>query len=179
MNSKNYLTTLVTIPAIALGATLVFSQSSRAEEVQNIQVVCNVVGDTPTVIAQAPEGESNEQVTLLRLLPQYFESPEMAKSACENTAQTLDKLYSENQANYLTVDVDDQSIVCAVGDRNSDCGSFDAQVLFKFKPVPGEDSSIAYNNMLGDNYELPPSQVRTLTRMYTDIQPRWWEVWLR
>jgi len=178
MNSKNYLTTLLGVPALVLGSTLVLSQASLAQETQKIQVVCSVNGDIPTVVAKAPEGESSEDVAILKLLPQYFESPEMAKAACENAAKELQVLYNQNQANYLTADlVDEQPVVCAVGSRNSGCNGYDATFLFNFKSE--EEPQVAYNNMLGDAYEVPVEQVRTIPRMYTDIKPMWWKIWPR
>lgn len=158
---------------LILGALATFPKPSLAN---NLNVTCQADGSVPTVkvsLSAASSSESQE-FSLLSFLPQYF-LPEQAGENCETTAKILHSLYRNGDANYLATDqLHDGPVVCAVERRGVGCDHYKSQILFALEPTV--NPSQALYEMLGSQFKQvqQPSELRTLSRIYTDINPSWW-----
>jgi hypothetical protein len=157
---------------LALGALAVFTQPSMADKVN---VTCQADGSAPTIKASISEGSASksEDISILSFLPQYF-SLEDAVQNCQKTAQILQSLYSSGDANYLATDkLNAKPVVCAVGRRGIGCDHYSAEILFALDPTV--NPSQALYEMLGSPFkQAQPPDIRTVSRIYTDIKPSWW-----
>ncbi|WP_315784956.1 COP23 domain-containing protein [Fischerella sp. JS2] len=134
-----------------------------------MNVTCKANTSVPKVVASFANQENARDLTILSFLSQYFSSPEALKN-CENTAKTLQKLYTSGRANYLTNDkLNTQPVVCAVERRGIGCSHYSAQVLFTFNEKV--NASQALYEMLGSDFKQPnPPDSRTVSRIYSDIK---------
>lgn len=163
---------LLTISAIPLLATTVFVSPSSAN---SLDIACKTDESNPTIVASVREEGTAKEATILQFLPQYF-SPEDAVSNCQNTANKLQELYQTNSVNYLASDTlnDGQSVVCAVERRGNSCVSYSSEILFTL--AKGTDPSSALYDMLDNTIKQshPRPDSRTVSRIYTDITPSFW-----
>ncbi|BAZ45588.1 hypothetical protein NIES4102_26140 [Chondrocystis sp. NIES-4102] len=171
MSKFSFVTSIITIPTLALTSIVSFPQLGQAST--SVKVTCDQQTSTPTVIATFSNQKQSQVTPILSFLPQYF-SPEAATVNCLSTATKLNAFYNQNQMNYLASDtVKDQPVVCAVERRGLSCDSYNSEVLFALnKPV--SPTKLLYD-MLGENFkgsQLPSS--RTVSRIYTDLRPFWW-----
>lgn len=171
MNKTEFWTTSV----LAFGFVALLTQPSTAT---TAKFACNTNASIPKVIASFAEQETAKDVTVLSFLPEYF-SPKDAVQNCENAAKTLQNLYNNNRANYLTNDkVNSKSVVCVVERRGTGCVHDSTQVLFSLDSTV--NSSQALYQMLGSDFkQAQPPDARTVSRIYSDIKPkfsrrRWW-----
>ncbi len=173
MNKKQHWKTIGATSVFAVGIMASLTQPSTAS---SINIVCKTNTSVPTVIATLAEQESAKNVPILSFLPQYFSSRSAVQN-CQNTAKTLQALYSQDNANYLTADkLNAGSVVCAVERRGIGCNDATAQILFTLAPTA--NPSQALYEMLGRDLKQPqPPDARTVSRIYSDIKPRrvhWW-----
>lgn len=168
-----FLATMVTAPALAIGATISFAQSGTAA---TTNIACNLNTSTPVVTVAVSDREQSQEVIMLSFVSQYF-SPQVAQENCQTTATTLQALFENGKMNYLASDtVGGQPTVCAVQRRGVGCNSNSATVLFALDR--DIDPTQALYDMLGDRFKQskrPDS--RTISRIYTDIKPRNWWPW--
>ncbi len=159
------------IPLLTLGALGVVAQPSTAN---TIKFSCNIKSSTPMVTATFSGENSSKNLTFLNFLPEYFPSSEALKN-CQNTASSLQSLYDQGNANYLTAEeLNGQPAVCAVERRGTGCGHYSAQVLFTVNK--GNNPSQVLYNMLGSDFkQYSPVNSRTLGRIYSDIKPSFWQ----
>jgi hypothetical protein len=165
---------ILVAPAIAAISVSSFTQPSWAT---TVSIRCNSQASTPTVVATLSKQERTKQVAMLNFLPQYF-SPQAAVQNCQTTASTLQALYNAGKLNYLASDtLNGQPTVCAVEQRGNRCNSDSAEVLFTLNQ--SANASQALYNMLGRDFkQSPPPALRTISRIYTKIEPAWWEsIW--
>lgn len=172
MNKKQSYLTLWTAPMLALG---VLSASTQPSTGASVNVTCQADGSAPAVKVSLPQGSAPaaEEISMLSFLPQYF-SPQDAVENCQKTAQILQSLYSSGDANYLAADkLDARPVVCTVGRRGIGCDHYSAQILFAFDSTV--NPSQALYEMLGSKFkQAQPPDIRTVSRIYTDIKPSWW-----
>jgi hypothetical protein len=152
-------------------ATAVVAQPGTVAS--TMKVTCKTNTATPTVVASFSEQGSAKNLTILSFLPQYFSS-QTAVQNCEKTAKTLQALYQQGHAKYLTNDkFNAQPVVCAVERRGIGCSHDSAQVLFSLDEKV--NSSQALYQMLGTDFkQSQPPDSRTVGKMYSDIKPWWW-----
>ena len=171
-NWQNGTLKLLTISALPLLATTVLVSPGSAN---SFDVACKTDESTPTIIASITEEGTAKEATILQFLPQYF-SPDDAINNCQTAANKLQKLYKTNSVNYLASDTisDGQSVICAVERRGSSCDSYSSEILFTL--AQGTDPSSALYDMLdnGIKQSYPRPDARTVSRMYTDINPSIW-----
>jgi hypothetical protein len=161
------------IPILAGSAVLALVQPSTATPTN---ITCNSSTDTPKVIATISDRGRAKEIAILNFLPQYF-SPTTAVQNCQETAKTLQTLYSSGNANFLTAEkLDRLPVVCSVERRGVGCNHYSAQVLFTLDRA--DNPSQALYDMLGSDFKgaQPPSP-RTVSRIYSDIKPSWWRFW--
>jgi len=160
-----------TFPAIAISTLGFFS--SRTIATEKIRVSCEAHNSVPTVIATLSNREVSQSTPILSFLPEYFDM-NAALLNCRNTAEKLHTFYSQGQMNYLASDtVEQKPVVCAVARRGMSCEAYRSEILFS-SVQPVNPTKLLYN-MLGNDFKgshLPSS--RTVSRIYTDLTPRWW-----
>lgn len=158
-------------PLLALGALGVLAQPSAANP---INFSCESNSSMPMVTATFLEENSSKNITILNFPPEYFQSSEALKN-CENTASSLQSLSDLGNANYLTADeLNGQPAVCVVVRRGTGCDHYNAQVLFTLNE--GENpSQVLYKMLASDFKQSYPLTSRTLGRIYSDIQPSFWQ----
>ena len=178
MSKLNKLATTISVP-IFLGAIGVYGDSVNAAS--QIQVACDDLNSVPTVTAtlsnpQSLESEkiaNSRKTSILSFLPEYF-SPEAASNKCQATATSLQSYYDRGIMNYLASDtIDGKPVICAVERRGVRCDGYSSEILFSLEQTVNP-SQLLYD-MLGGNFkdsQLPAS--RTVSRIYTDLRPRWW-----
>ncbi|MCF2149506.1 COP23 domain-containing protein [Desmonostoc muscorum LEGE 12446] len=170
MNNWQSWATMATAPILALGVIVAVSAPSRAN---SVQVTCKTNASTPKVILSLVKDGSPKDYMMLNFLPKYFSTVNAVQN-CQNTAKTLQNIYDTDSSKYLTADkLNEQSVVCAVERRGIGCNHYSAQVLFILKPV--DNPSQALYEMLGSDFkQAKPSNLRTLSRTYTNTKPFWW-----
>ena len=179
MNELNCLATALTIPALALIATI--ANGDRALAANSVKVSCDISTSVPTIVATfSSQTQSKTQVdrrsqtnSILSFLPKYF-APELALANCQKTAKSLDSFYNQGKMNYLASDtIDGKPVICAVQRRGVRCDSYSSEILFSLEKTV-DPTELLYN-MLGENFKgsQPPS-TRTVSRIYTDLRPNWW-----
>ncbi len=173
MNKRLLWNTIGTTSLFCIGIVTSLIQPSTAT---TINIVCKTNASMPTVIATSSEPDSKKDVTLLSFLPQYFSS-QSAIQSCQNAAKRLQALYNKDDANYLTSDkLNAQPVICAVERRGIGCNHNSAQVLFTLEPTANPTQALY--EMLGQDFKQPqPPNVRTVGRIYSDINPHrfhWW-----
>lgn len=178
MSKLNKLATAISIP-IVLGVVGVYGDGLNAAS--PIQVACEDHNSIPTVTAtlsppQHLDGyghSSSRQTDILSFLPEYF-APEEASNNCQKTATSLQNYYDLGVMNYLASDtIDGKPVICAIQRRGVRCDGYTSEVLFSLDRAVNP-SQLLYD-MLGGNFkdsQLPAS--RTVSRIYTDLRPRWW-----
>lgn len=163
---------LLTISAFPVLAATVLTTPVKAS---SFDVACKANDSIPTIVVNVTEAGTAKEATILQFLPKYFSS-ENAISQCQKTASKLNNLYATNSMNYLASDTlnDGQSVICAVTRRGSSCDSYNSQVLLTL--AQGTDPSLALYDMLDDSIKqsYPRPDSRTVSRIYTDIQPSVW-----
>jgi hypothetical protein len=159
------------IPLFTFGALGLATEPSSAN---SINVTCEVQGSTPTVMATIGEQNESKSITILNFVPEYFSSSE-ALANCQNTATRLQSLYEDGTANYLTAGkLNDEPAVCTVARRGTDCTHYSAQLLFTLDQE--KNSSQVLYDMLGSDFkQASPLDSRTLSRIYSDIKPSFWQ----
>ncbi|MCU0535833.1 MAG: COP23 domain-containing protein [Hydrococcus sp. Prado102] len=169
MNAKKLCLSLWITPVV-IGSTI--AASMQASSAAPTNVACKSDTSTPRAIVTFSEQGKTQEIAILSFLPQYFSS-QVALENCQKTAATLQTLYSTDKAKYLTAQkLNEQTVVCAVERRGMGCDRDSATVLFA---IDGEvNPSQALYDMLGNEFKQahPPSS-RTVSRIYSDIQPRW------
>ena len=162
------LTSIFLTPAIALGVVSLFTEPSQAS---SVSFACSNVNNSPTIMASFSEDNSQETMTMISFLPEYF-SPKAAVENCQHTAKTLQTLYNQGQIKYLAADIlEGQPTICTVASRSVGCDGYTAQVLFTL--AENVDPTQALYNMLGDDFKGPePPTSRTLSRIYHKIEHR-------
>ncbi|WP_019506854.1 COP23 domain-containing protein [Pleurocapsa sp. PCC 7319] len=170
---RNKALKLITISAFPLLAIATSTQPSNAS---TFDVTCKANKGTPTIVASLIEKGSTQEDTILQFLPEYF-SPNEAISKCQTTANKLQELYKTDNISYLSSDTIDggQSVVCAVTRRGSKCDSYSSEILFTL--AQGTDPTLALYDMLDNSIKQsnPRPDSRTVSRMYTDITPSFWD----
>ncbi|MBW4672744.1 MAG: COP23 domain-containing protein [Desmonostoc geniculatum HA4340-LM1] len=161
---------MATAPILALGVILAVSAPSRAN---NVEVTCKTNASTPKVILSLAKDGTAKDYVMLNFLPKYFWLGNPVQN-CQNTAKSLQTIYDTDSSKYLTADkLNDQSVVCAVERRGIGCNHYSAEVLFILKPI--DNPSQALYEMLGSDFkQAKPSNLRTLSRTYTNTKPPWW-----
>lgn len=172
-NWQNKALKLLTISVFPLLATATLAKPGNAS---TFDVACKADGDTPTIVASVIEKGTAKEDTILQFLPEYFSSND-AISNCQATANKLQELYKTDNISYLASDTinNGQSVVCAVTRRGSRCDSYSSEILFTL--AKGTDPSSALYDMLdnGIKQSHPRPDSRTVSRMYTDITPSFWD----
>ncbi len=179
MNKLNCLATALTIPALAVGTAMI--DGDRALAANSVKVSCDISASVPTVVAtlssqsqyDAQTVRRSQTSSILSFLPKYFDS-ESARTHCQKAAKSLDSYYSQGKMNYLASDtINGKPVVCAVQRRGVRCDSYGSDILFSLEKTVNP-VELLYN-MLGENFKgsQPPSS-RTVSRIYTDLQPNWW-----
>lgn len=178
MSKLNKLATAISVP-ILVGTIGVYGDGVNAAS--QIQVACENRDSIPTITAtlsnpERPDGAremGSRQTEILFFLPEYFSSEE-AFNNCEKTAVSLQSYYDRGVMNYLASDtLDGKPVICAVERRGVRCDGYSSEVLFSLNKTVNP-SQLLYD-MLGGNFkdsQLPAS--RTVSRIYTDLRPRWW-----
>jgi Circadian oscillating protein COP23 len=171
MNAKKFWLSLWTIP-ILVGNAVAASINPATATPANI--TCKTDNNTPRAIATFSEQGTSKEIAILSFPAQYFSS-QSAIEHCQKTAATLQALYSKKSgAKYLTAQkLNARTVVCAVERRGMGCDRDSATVLFAIDTEA--DPSQALYDMLGDEFKQahPPSP-RTVSRIYSNIQPSWW-----
>jgi Circadian oscillating protein COP23 len=171
-----FLATILTTSAIATATTTSLAQPERAN---TANITCNLQATTPAIMATVSEQNDSKEVTMLSFLPQYF-SPEAATETCQTTAKTLQSLYNDGRMKYLSSStLNGQPTVCAVETRGFVCDSNNPQTQILFSFQPDVNPSEALYEMLGSQFKeessSQPHSTRTVSRIYSDFQPRsWW-----
>ncbi|MBD2436616.1 hypothetical protein H6G69_07355 [Nostoc sp. FACHB-110] len=156
---------------VALGAVATFSTPSQANN--RVQVTCQANTNTPKVIVTLNKEGTVKDYPILNLLPKYFSSTN-ALQTCENAAKGLQAIYNADSSMYLTSDkLNNQSVVCAVERRGIGCNHYSAQFLFSF-PSTSNPSQALYEMLGKDFKQAQSSNVRTVSRTYTDTRPWFW-----
>jgi hypothetical protein len=170
MNARKSWIPIWTAPIFAWSALAALTPPSNAT---TANIACNTNADTPTVMATISERGTAKNVSILSFLPQYF-SPQAAVQKCQETANTLQALYNTGNAKYLTAEkLNGQTVVCAVERRGTGCDRYSAKVLFTLDRAA--NPSQALYDMLGSDFkQSQPPNSRTVSRIYSDIKPRWW-----
>lgn len=171
MNTRKTRFLLWTTPVLVGSAIAASIQPATAAPAN---IACKTDSSTPKAIATISEQGKTKEVAILSFPEQYFSS-QAALANCQKTATTLQALYSKKGgAQYLTAEkLDRQTVVCAVERRGMGCDRDSAKVLFAIEKE-ANPSQVLYD-MLGDDFKQaqPPSS-RTVSRIYSDIQPSWW-----
>lgn len=173
MRKRQFCKAICTTSLFSLGMLTSLIQPSAATEVN---IVCKTSASTPTIIATAANQVSAKDVMIFSFLPQYF-TPKSAIQNCQNTVKILQTLYSKDDVKYFTADnLKGQSVVCVVERRGIGCTHESAQVLFTFRSTA--NPAQALYEMLGNSFkQAKPLNIRTVSRIYSDIRPRksfWW-----
>lgn len=172
-NWQNKALKLLACSAFPLVATATLAQSVDAS---TFDVACKADEGTPAIVASSVKEGTTKKDTILNFLPEYF-SPDEAINKCQTTANKLQELYKTDNISYLSSDTidDGQSVVCAVTRRGSKCDSYSSEILFTL--AKGTDPSLALYDMLdnGIKQSNPRPDTRTVSRMYTDITPSFWD----
>ncbi len=172
-NWQNRTLKLLAFAAFPLLTTATLTQPSNAS---TFDVACKADKGTPTIVASLVEAGTAKEDTILKFLPEYFSADE-AMNKCQTTANKLQKLYQTDSISYLSSDTinDGQSVVCAVTRRGSKCDSYSSEILFTL--AQGTDPTLALYDMLDNSIKQanPRPDTRTVSRMYTDITPSFWD----
>ncbi len=172
-NWKNKTLKLLAFSAFPLVATATLVQPANAS---TFDIACKADEGTPAIVASLVKEGATKEDTILKFLPKYFASDEAIKK-CQTTADKLQELYQTDQISYLSSDTinNGQSVVCAVTRRGSKCDSYSSNILFTL--AKGTDPTLALYDMLdnGIKQSTPRPDTRTVSRMYTDITPSFWD----
>jgi hypothetical protein len=173
MNKLQSWLTIGTVPIWVVGAIALFSQASKASEVQ---VTCMTDASTPRVIISLNQQGTTKDYTILKFVPEYF-SPTDAGENCQHTAQKLQAMYDTGSSRYLTTDkLNEQPVVCSVERRGIGCNHHSAEILFSLNPTV--NPAQALYEMLGSDFKQAQRlNTRTISRTYTDTRPIWWPRW--
>jgi hypothetical protein len=169
MNAKKFWLILWTMP-IVVGSTI--ATSIQPSSATPAKIACKTNNNTPSAIATFSEQGKTKEIAILSFPEQYFSS-QAALENCQKTATTLQALYSKGDAKYLTAEkLNEQTVICAVERRGMGCDRDSATVLFA---IEGEaNPSQALYDMLGNDFkQAQPPNPRTVSRIYSDIQPSW------
>ncbi|MBO3462057.1 COP23 domain-containing protein [Aetokthonos hydrillicola Thurmond2011] len=174
MHNKQFKLTTWIVRGFIVTSVAAFTQPTMAAT--SVNVACKASTSTPKIIATVAKEGSKKDFTILNLLSEYV-SPKNALQNCENTAKTLQSLYDSGNANYLTIDkLNAQPVVCAVERRGIGCDHTSAKVLFTLDPKANPTKALY--DMLGSDFkQTQPPDTRTISRIYSDIRPRWSRWW--
>lgn len=172
-NWQNKTLKLLAFSIFPLVSTAILVKPSNAG---TLDVTCKADEGTPTIVASLVKEGTTKEDTLLKFLPEYF-SPDQAIDRCQTTANKLQELYQTDKIGYLSSDTidDGQPVVCTVARRGSKCDSYSSEILFPL--ARGVDPTLALYNMLdnGIKQSTPRPDTRTVSRMYTDLTPSFWD----
>jgi hypothetical protein len=164
--------TLLAVSTLSLGVTLLVNQPTKA---QSPSLVCETNSENINVLNI--QGSESTQ-TVLRFLPEYFDSEQAAQEACNQAATKLYTLGEQGkEVDFLTADkTKGQPLVCAVYDNASHCDSYKATEIFAFKSDL-QDPVEALFLMQSENPEQTKRDIeaqRTIPTIYPDVRP-WWQ----
>lgn len=171
MISHKSLTKIFILPTLFWGGLSAVAQPLKATP--SLNITCDVRAGTPEVITTFIDRDRSSHTTMLSFLPEYF-SPQAAIDNCRSTAETLQRVYDGREMNYLASDtLDEKPTICVVERRGLGCDSYNSEILFTLKDAVNP-TEVLYN-MLGNDFKqskLP--DLRTISRIYTDLRPSWW-----